>query len=46
MISNFQNVSTMSYLRFILIGTPVDKCQQQDTKADQQRHTAFAIKNY
>ena len=36
----------MSNLRFILIGSPVDKCQQQETIADQQRHTAFKIKNY
>ena len=38
----------MSYLRFIFIGTPVDKCQcqQQEAVADQQSHTAFEIKNY
>ena len=34
----------MSYLRFILIKTLVDKCQQKEAIADQQRQTAVRFK--
>ena len=36
-------VFTMSYLRFILIGTAVDKCQQIENKADLEQYTVFEI---
>ena len=42
-ISNSKIVSTMSYSRFILIGIPVDKCQQIETITDSQRYIAFEI---